>query len=569
MEIESLSQLESLLQKKTKVSETSFTNIELKSSWKQDDGKKLSGLANRGGTSSYFLVVGIDDKGKYLDNGEKWAKDTEAAISGHFNQYLDPSFTCQTISCVKCVDSTFVVVIDIVTPGVLVLWNKKPYKMAGTTLQEMAPDEAMELTVRFKNRLDFSNLDSDASLDPTLVSMFLDRIRRLASTPAFKVFNEMSNEDCLKSLRINGKNCANILFGTVSFRIVLYAKDNSVLIQEQHYGAYRLINGELYSRIENLLSETFGVLISNLYPRTAFDEAVANAVAHASYFENGGDIIVEVYDSKISIGNLCLPESGYFANKWFSRSHSTVNNLLMEVLRVARHVDELGRGKYLIYSEFIKNGKLPPEVVLESAGRMNRWKLVLHGSVLDAKNLKGLEAIRQRYGDTEKSQIAFSLVLWRKKSVDEISKYIDGESKGKFLEIMQDFRGPVYFYQKENRLILNRWIKLIVEEGKASKTLTAAEEKQLFDLAYKLSFDFDEGFLSAKRLKELGDFGTSKSANTQCSILLAKWREEGKLLPEKKKGLYRFVRNEAELAAIAQQKADLSAVLTVEKGGES
>jgi len=569
MEIENLSQCEALLRQKTKVSETSFTNIELKSSWKQEDGKKLSGSANRGGVSSYFLVVGIDDKGNYLDNGEKWAKDTEAAISGHFNQYLDPSFTCQTISCVKCIDSTFVVVIEIRSPGVLVLWNKKPYKMAGTTVQEMAPDEAMELTVRFKNRLDFSNLDSDSELDTELVSKFVDRIRKLASTPAFKVFNEMSEEECLKSLRIYGKQCANILFGKVSFRVVLYGTDDSVLLQEQYFGAYRLINGELYSRIGTLLSDKFGVSISSLYPTTAFDEAVANAVAHASYFENVGDIIVEVYKSRISIGNLCLPESGYFANKWFSKSHSTVNNLLMEVLRVARHVDELGRGKYLIYSEFIKSGKLPPEVILESAGRMSRWKLVLYGSVLDAKSLKAFDAIRERYGDTEKSQIAFSLVLWRKKSVDDISKYIDGESKGKFLEIMQDFRGPVYFYQKENRLVLNRWIKLIVEEGKASKTLTPAEEKHLFDLAYKLSFDYDEGFLSARRLKELGDLGTSRSANTQCSMLLAKWREEGKLFNTKKKGLYKFVRNEAEMTSIAQQETDLAAVLSVERSGAS
>ena len=53
----------------------------------------------------------------------------------------------------------------------------------------------------------------------------------------------------------------------------------------------------------------------------------------------------------------------------------TINGLLMEVLRVAGHVDELGRGKNLIFSDSIKNGKRSPEVILERAGRYDRWKL--------------------------------------------------------------------------------------------------------------------------------------------------------------------------------------------------
>jgi len=241
----------------------------------------------------------------------------------------------------------------------------------------------------------------------------------------------------------------------------------------------------------------------------------------------------------------------------------------MEVLRIAKHVDELGRGKYLIYSDSVKGGKLPPEVVIESAGRFDRWKLVLHGTILDDKNRKAFEAIKERYGDTEKSQIAFSMVLWRQKSVEEITQYIDGESRSKFVEIVQDYRGPIYYFKEENRFILNRWIKIIVEEGRSSKTLTATEEKRLFDLAYSLGVKYDEGYITSKRLRELGELGNSTSANTQSSTLLAKWKAEGKVTSDKKRGVYKFVRNEVEMAALAQAISDISAALTVEPADET
>ena len=111
---------------------------------------------------------------------------------------------------------------------------------------------------------------------------------------------------------------------------------------------------------------------------------------------------------------------------------------------------------------------------------------------------------------------------------------------------------------------MSRWIRLIVEEGKASKTLTAAEEKWLFDLAYRLGVEYDDGYITSKRLRELGGFGNSRSANTQCSVLLKKWKSEGKITSEDKLGVYRFVRNEAEIEALAQATHDISAALIVE-----
>lgn len=113
------------------------------------------------------------------------------------------------------------------------------------------------------------------------------------------------------------------------------------------------------------------------YPTRALKESIANAVAHAAYMESQGDIIVEIHYNKLCISNLCFRESEYFANKWFAKSHKTVNKLLMETLRLAGFVDELGRGKNLIFADSLSYGKHPPYVAIERGGRYDRWRLLL------------------------------------------------------------------------------------------------------------------------------------------------------------------------------------------------
>lgn len=561
MDIKSYEDCEKLCYDNAVFTEISYTNIELKSSWKQDDGKKISGLANRIPSTVYFLIIGIDDKGKYLKKDEKWAKETEANVSQHFNNYLDPSFTCSRIGVIKCTDNSYVVIIHIVGPGTLVYWNKKPYKMNGTTALEMTPVEAMELSVRFVNKRDFSNLDDKDLYDAELAKQYVDHIISVADTPAFQVLKNQTLVNCLLMLKMNDKNILKILFGTIKCRVVLYNKDTTVNKQIILQGLYKLLNGELGIILREFCQEKYGHKFDTLYPERAFKEAIANAVAHAAYFENDGDLVIELYMDRIIISNLCLPESGYFANKWFSRSHNTTNNLLMESLRIAKYVDELGRGKYLIYSDSITNGKLPPEVIIENAGRFNRWKLVMRGTTLDSKYQKAYSAIIDRYGKTEKAQIAFSLVLWKDHSVEEISGYIDGESKAKYLEILSDYRGPIFYYKEKNLFILNRWMKLIIEEGKESKTLSFAEEKRLFDIAYKLAAEYDEGVITSARLRELGDFGNSSSAYTQCSNLINKWKQEGKIEDAGKRSLYRFIQSEIEKEEMANSIAAISDAL--------
>ena len=164
-----------------------------------------------------------------------------------------------------------------------------------------------------------------------------------------------SPEDALRRLDLFERQAARLLFGKASYRIVQYDDKHEPIVNERRQGLISLL---LPAFIQKLCHEG-----ERHFSDRALKESLANAVAHAACFENDGEIMLEVYPDCITVSNLCIKESTYFANRWFSRSHKTVNGVLMEALRIAGFVDELGRGKNVIFSESIKTGKRPPKCI--------------------------------------------------------------------------------------------------------------------------------------------------------------------------------------------------------------
>jgi len=520
--------------------EYSHTNIELKSSWKQDNGKKISFLANKNLISQSWLIIGIDDDGKVLFNEEQWVKSTEEQISQHLNLYLDPIQCIKHLKAHKLNNGYWVFIIGIINPGIVVRWNKKPYKGIGTTLLEMEPDEVMQLTIQLPGLHDYSSQKSNDTLDSTLVKSFAMSVNDKQNGTFFKDLHHLSADDVLSRLKIKNTIAANLLFGNISFRIVVYDNDNIPIINETHHQLFNLLSESLLDKIQknvNDLNKTTTTLSI-----TSIKEGLANAVAHAAYFEDNGDIILEIYNNRLIINNLCLPESRYFANKWFSRSHKTVNNLLMETLRLSGHVDELGRGKNLIYTESIKHGHLSPEVIVEKAGRYDRWRLIIYSESINRKDKMMLGRLKKMYDSDIKAQIANALVLWRNKKVSEIKKYIDGESFPLFEEILKDFNGPVFYYEKDDSLNLRRWSRIIIEEGQDSKTFTTAEEESILTLAYEICTKYHHDMLTVKYFRELARMGNSSAEVTLSSNTLKKWAKSG-ILQKVKKGTYMFIKS--------------------------
>ncbi len=524
---------------KGRILEYLHNNVELKSSWSQECGKKISFLGNKNTKGKSWLIIGLDDDGILCNYNKKWIKANEEKISNHLRQYLDPIQTALNIHCVDPVTGKWIIAIEIENPGTVIKWNNRAYTGAGTTISEMKPDEIMELTIGLPGIKDYSAQKANFNIRDAFVLEFANAIEEKHKSAVFQDISKLNSKDVLNRLRIGNTNASKILFGDTKFRFVVFNKLSEPIRNETRTSLFQLLSNSMIEEIENIANNLAGRILS--IPRKAVKEGLANAVAHAAYFEAAGDIIIELYVNKLIISNLSLPESCFFANKWFSRSHKTVNNLLMETLRICGAVDELGRGKNLIYSESIKCGNLPPEVIIEEIQRYNRWRLFVYFESLKREHVMLLSRLRHLYKNEYQAQIANALVLWRDKNVSEIRKYIDGESFPLFEDILKDFSGPVFFFEKEDRLVLRRWARLIIEEGRTSKSFTPPEEESLLTFCYEMCTEFYNGILTVKYFRDLANMGNTPSEVTLSSNVLTRWKDSG-ILEKLKKGTYRFIR---------------------------
>lgn len=513
-------------------------NVELKESWQEHHGRKISALANRLENASSFLVIGVTDTGEALGRNESWAKQVEQVVSQHLNQYLDPVQACRSVECLDT-GGGWLVAIICHNPGAVVYWHGTAYKSAGTTLQELRPEEVLELTIKLPGLTDFSRQPWTGPVDDSLVALYANAVATKQDDPSLSARRGLTSDQLLVRLNLLGRNVTRILFGDCSYRVVLYDTEGVPTQNVKVRGLVDLLAGAFVERVQGWARVQLGTPDSEPFPQLALKEALANAVAHAAYFESDGDLTIEVYPELICLSNLCLPESRYFANKWFSRSRYTVNNLLMESLRLGGFVDELGRGKNLIFRESIAAGKKPPQVTVERAGRYDRWRLFLYGGTRDPVQLRLLRRIQEIYPDPHKALIAYALVLWRNETVGEIRQFVDGDSAPLFVEVLGDLNGPIFYWKDRDQVVLRRWARVLLDEGKDSKTLTASEETDLFDLAYDIHTRYHHGLFTPRDLRKLAAMGETASERSATSNLLNKWTIEEKVR-KVRKGVYEF-----------------------------
>lgn len=526
-----------------KLVEHAHSNIELKEDWSQKHGTKISALANKLDQLSSFLVIGVKDTGELALRNEAWAKKTEEVISQHINQYLEPIQACTELKSFKAGPS-WLIIVSIRNPGDVTLWDYKAYAAAGTTVRELAPDETLKLRIQLPGLTDFTKQYFKCPYDLALIADF-SRVIRLSGHQLESAHSPADSLISLKNLGIFERQAARILFGNTSFRLVQYDHSGTPHRQQRLTGLYRLLMpGFLAAEAPEVASH---------YTARILREAFANAVAHAAYFENDGEVVIEVYSDKMVISNLCHKESAYFANRWFSRSHKTINGTLMEVLRIVGAVDELGRGKHLIFAESLRQGQKAPEVFIERAGRFDRWKLVIFGGKKDTILTRLLNQSMKVYKDEQKALIAQALVLWRDKPVAEIRNYIDPEFSAQFAQVLSGIEGPIFYYREKDQITLRRWAKVLLGEGKNSKTLSPAEEQRLLEDCHEVFTKHHAGFITTRSLRELAAMGETTSERSQSSTLLKKWQHSG-YLEKIGQGKYRFIRNPIE--PIAEQPSE-------------
>jgi predicted HTH transcriptional regulator len=539
-----------------KTQEFRYENIEYKRNWDQEYGKKISAIGNRNFVSEYFILIGVEDNGTLSGHNEAWAKATEEKISNHLNQYLSPSLTCLGIFSEE-IDNNYIIVIRCKNPGTVIRWNQKGYRANGTTLIILEPHEELEIAMGLPGLEDYSSRKHDSILDENLILESYSRLKDLRE--CYKDHETEITEKPTKFLdylKINHTKASYLLYGDCNYRFVVYDKDNNVQSNEEIKGLYNLLKGNSFANLIQIITKTYSY--SNItLPEKAYKEGLANAIMHAAYYENNGEIMIEVFNDRIAISNLCYPESIAFANKWFSKSHKTFNRLLGEYLRALKHVDELGLGKNLIFKQSLAKGNPPPEIIIENAERLKRWKLKLYYLKRGSAHSEILTGLRTIYKDDNKAIMALSLILWNKKKVQEIKKYIDDEYISTFLEILSDPHGPVFYYEKEDRLILARWVNIMLAHGQKTKAFSPSEKLSLYSFAYRMHSMYHSYLIAPKELRELARMGNSKSEQTQCSSLFAEWEKESKI-SRRKHGVYEFAKNEEMESQIKSVKTALN-----------
>ena len=512
-------------------------NVEAKRSWDEKYGQKISALANRRDQEVAWLVIGVNDDGTLAGHSEAWAKKWEETMSQHLNSRLEPVQTVRSLGAHQ-VSEAWIIVLEIRNPGAVVRWNRRAYKGAGTSKLEMTPEEVMELQVALPGLHDFSAQPASwEASDHQLIQRFATHLESREEEPDWNNIVRSEPSTVLQRLRIDGRQAARILFGSGHFRFVVLDDAGDPIRNEKHVGVFRLLTEEYREAIQEATRSLTNAQ-GEVYPKRALEEALANAVAHAAYFERDGDIIVEVTPSHLSVSNLCLRESTFFANKWFSRSHSTVNALLMETLRVARFVDELGRGKNVIMAEALKAGHRPPIVLTENAGRYNRWKLLLHGGRQDDNYIKVLRRLREHYKDEKKALLANALIHWREQPLSNLRAYVDDESLPLFSEVLADPEGPIILDGEGDKITVKRWVSVALDEGKDSKSFSAVEERAIIK-ALRSRAGKRGGEFKPADLREVAGMGTTASEQVLSSNILKRWRTE-KVVERVKHGVYRF-----------------------------
>jgi len=193
-----------------------FDNLELKSNWNRDCGKKISALGNKNMEGPSWLCVGINDTGDICDTNEAWVKDTQEIISQHINQYLDPYQACKNISC-HDLDNKWFIIIHFKNPGAVVYWDKKAYKTSGTTIQEMEPEEIMGLTIRLPGLADYTSQEYKGRVQNDLIEKYALVVSEKRRETSLASLSSLSPEKVLQRIGIRNKNACKIL-GKVPFK---------------------------------------------------------------------------------------------------------------------------------------------------------------------------------------------------------------------------------------------------------------------------------------------------------------------------------------------------------------
>lgn len=524
--------------------EPQLSGVEFKESWSKNCGKDISAIANSPQILKGWLLVGVNDRGELTGRDLAWAKGQESAISSQIIELLQPTFSVHNILVLE-IKNSYCVAIEIGNPGDVVYWDSRAYKLVGTASPEMPVDEILELSLKLPGA-DYSKGRNHQDTDPSLVISFAQKVNEVASEDFHIDLERTTPREILAKFNIQETNVAAILFGEYQFRFVHFDENGDILDQKSIKGLYRLLADSFVEEIQswtrrqgtNLKGATVSATEEVPYPPKALREILANAVAHALYQRDQGDIVVELHPNRITVRNNCSLEARAFINKWLSRYHKTFHKHLMNTLRAAKITDEQGSGKIRIFKHMLESGKREPLIDFEDLRDYGRWSISLFNDESNAP-LKGLFArLIEIYGNQERARVAQALLLWREKPWSEIQVYLDEGYKHVAKEVLAHKDCPVLQY--DDRVYTRRWAKIALE-GQVTKEFTEAEKNSAYQLLKSITFQGTRGgFITSDEAKKIIGLSNTKQESGQIGKLFNEWKKHN-LVKKIKNGQWQFL----------------------------
>ncbi len=343
------------------ISDGETEQTEFKPSLSQKDRimESVSAFSNtHGGT----LLIGVSDRGDItgLDVGRSTLED----LAGYVKRNSDPP-VYPSIGTVQFERKTLLFVTVKESSEKPVFFQDKAFKRVGRSNQRISSHEIRKLAKEEIKKLSWDErICENATLDDIdwdfVENTFVPLYERLSKKKLAS-----SKQDFLKAAR-------TMIFDTpTNAGILLFGRDplkffpNSYIALARYMGTavggekldYKEFRGNLFEQIDNcyvyLLEHT--ALMSRLTPgeikrtdipeygRFSLRELVTNAVCHRDYEDQGGKIIIKIFDDRIEFSNIGGLPTGVTAKNIASSQYSR-NPVITSLLAKVNYIEEMGEG---------------------------------------------------------------------------------------------------------------------------------------------------------------------------------------------------------------------------------
>ena len=283
------------------------------------------------------LFIGVDNHGRPVGTKEISSSERNGLESFHLNMCPNARPEIRYIECTVDGDSDFIIAVHVPYVGKLVETHRDAaFIRYGESLHEMSDEEKRDFRnsrneIRFE--LEASGLRWPDDFDQDIIENFCTNYREREEIEG------RSNEEVLEIRRLGVRNAGQFIPNKAL--ALLAAKDARLIIpgcsvRIQRFEGTTEGQGETYNpvvdrfvegNIIRLIERSSAILESIIfdftylgpdgkfvttkeYPRVAWFEALVNAVAHRSYVFSGADVVVKLFEDRLSIespGGFCPP----------------------------------------------------------------------------------------------------------------------------------------------------------------------------------------------------------------------------------------------------------------------